>query len=124
MIVADDALPAADALHQDWESIPVEKLDDGVWRQMVWGQDLMVCRLRLAPHTVTPAHSHPHRQMTLVQKGSARFVFGTEERIARAGDVLFFPGGFWHGATSLDEEVILIDVFTPVREDFLAAKRG
>ena len=37
------------------------------------------------------------------------------------GDILLFPSGFWHGATMLDEEVVLIDVFSPIREDFLKA---
>jgi 5-deoxy-glucuronate isomerase len=39
---------------------------------------------------------------------------------SRAGDVLHFPSGCWHGTTMLDEEVVLIDIFTPVREDLLA----
>jgi hypothetical protein len=33
--------------------------------------------------------------------------------------VLHFPSGCWHGATMMDEEVVLIDIFTPIREDFL-----
>jgi len=33
--------------------------------------------------------------------------------------VLYFPSGTWHGATMLDEEVILVDIFSPIREDFL-----
>jgi hypothetical protein len=37
-----------------------------------------------------------------------------------AGDVLHFPPNVVHGATMLDEEVVLIDIFTPIREDFLA----
>jgi hypothetical protein len=31
-----------------------------------------------------------------------------------------FPPGAWHGATMLDEEVILVDIFSPIRQDFLA----
>ncbi|HEV7843410.1 MAG TPA: cupin domain-containing protein [Pyrinomonadaceae bacterium] len=48
------------------------------------------------------------------------FTIGNEERIAEAGDVLHFPPNSWHGATMLDEEVVLIDIFTPIREDFLS----
>jgi quercetin dioxygenase-like cupin family protein len=79
----------------------------------------MICRLRIAPYVVTPPHDHPHEQMTIVERGRVRFLVGGKEQIARAGDVLHFPSGSWHGATMLDEEVILIDIFTPVREDFL-----
>lgn len=48
-----------------------------------------------------------------------RFSIGADTRLAAAGDVLCFPPGTMHGATILDEEVVLIDIFTPIREDFL-----
>ncbi|MGH9769290.1 MAG: cupin domain-containing protein, partial [Blastocatellia bacterium] len=91
--------------HWDWGSVPVEKLGEGITRQMIVGERLMACRLRFAPHVVTPAHDHPHEQITLVERGRARFIIGDETRIAQAGDVLHFPPGCWHGATMLDEEV-------------------
>ena len=106
--------------HMNWASVPVESLGEGISRQMIVGDQLMVCRLRFAPHIATPAHDHPHEQITIVERGSVRFTVGSQERIAQAGDVLHFPSGCWHGATMLDEEVVLIDIFTPVREDFLA----
>jgi quercetin dioxygenase-like cupin family protein len=86
---------------------------------MIHGERLMVCRLRFAPGTVAQPHAHRHEQLTIVEKGRARFVVGQGERVAAAGDVLLFPGGFWHGATILDEETVLIDIFSPIREDFL-----
>ncbi|HXD34730.1 MAG TPA: cupin domain-containing protein [Pyrinomonadaceae bacterium] len=106
--------------HTDWAKVPVEQLEEGIERQMVIGEKLMICRLRIAPHVVTPCHEHPHEQMTLVERGPVRFTIGKEERIANTGDVLHFPPGTWHGATMLDEEVVLVDIFSPVREDFLS----
>ena len=114
---------SADPRHTDWSKIPAERLGEGIERQMIVGEKMMVCRLRLAPHVVTPAHDHPHEQITLVERGRVLFIIGSEERIARAGDVLNFPSGTWHGATMLDEEVILIDIFSPVREDFLSSSQ-
>jgi quercetin dioxygenase-like cupin family protein len=105
--------------HTDWAKIPIEQLEEGIERQMVIGEKLMICRLRLAPHKVTPAHDHPHEQMTIVERGPVLFTIGNEERVAQTGDVLHFPSGTWHGATMLDEEVILVDIFSPIREDFL-----
>ena len=99
--------------------MPVEQLDEGIQRQMIVGENVMICRLRFAPKVVTAAHDHPHEQMTLVERGRVLFTVGGEERIAQAGDVLHFPGGTRHGATMLDEEVILVDIFSPIREDFL-----
>lgn len=105
--------------HTDWATVPVEQVEEGIQRQMVIGEKIMMCRLRIAPHIVTPAHEHPHEQMTLVERGPVLFTIGKEERVANTGDVLHFPSGTWHGATMLDEEVILVDIFSPIREDFL-----
>ena len=107
------------ALVTDWSKIPVERIEEGIERQMVVGQNVMLCRFRFAPFVITPAHSHRHEQMTLIVQGKVKFTLGNEERIVSAGDVLHFPPDFWHGATMLDEEVILIDIFSPIREDFL-----
>ena len=112
---------SAHPLHTDWSQIPVEQIEAGIERQMIVGEKLMICRLRFAPHVVTPAHDHPHEQITFVERGRVRFTIGAAQRIAEAGDVLHFPSGSWHGATMLDEEVVLIDIFSPVREDFLAS---
>lgn len=107
------------ALVTDWNNIPVEHPAEGIERQMVVGQNMMICRFRFAPFLVTPEHTHPHEQMTLVIKGKVKFYISGEERIVSEGDVLHFPPHNRHGATMLDEEVILIDIFSPIREDFL-----
>ena len=106
--------------HRDWSTIPIERIGDGIERQMIWGERLMICRLRLQPHVITAIHTHPHEQATLVERGRVRFIVDGQERIASPGDVLLFPSGVRHGATMLDEEVVLVDIFTPLREDFLA----
>lgn len=105
--------------HTDWETIPVEQLENGIERQMMVGEKLMICRLRFAPNIVTVPHDHPHEQMTIVERGRVLFTIGDQQRVAQTGDVLHFPSGTWHGATMLDEEVVLIDIFSPIREDFL-----
>ncbi|OFW05812.1 MAG: hypothetical protein A3H96_15400 [Acidobacteria bacterium RIFCSPLOWO2_02_FULL_67_36] len=110
--------------HRDWATIPAEQIGDGIERRMIWGDRLMVCRLRLAPRVVTAVHSHPHEQITLVERGRVVFNIEGQARTASAGDVLQFPPNCRHGATMLDEEVVLIDIFSPVREDFLPDGNG
>lgn len=108
----------------NWATIPHEAIAPGIVRQMVYGEALMICRLTLAPGTVANAHSHVHEQMTIVERGRVRFVVGTEERVFGPGDILHFPSHFWHGATMLDDEVVLIDIFSPRRDDFLPKVAG
>ena len=107
------------ALVTCWSKIPVEKTAEGIERQIVIGQNVMMCRFTFAPYVITAEHSHPHEQMTLVVKGKVKFIISGKERIVSAGDVLHFPPNNRHGAAMLDEEVILIDIFSPIREDFL-----
>jgi quercetin dioxygenase-like cupin family protein len=107
------------AQYLNWSKIPVEHPAAGIERQMIIGERIMICRFRFEPFLVTPEHDHPHEQMTIVERGRVRFFIEGEEQIASAGDVLHFPPHCWHGATMMDEEVVLIDIFTPVREDFL-----
>jgi quercetin dioxygenase-like cupin family protein len=107
------------AQHLNWSAIPVEYPAHGIERQMFVGEQMMICRFRFAPFLVTPEHAHPHEQMSLVVRGRVRFLIEGEEHVAGPGDVLHFPPNCFHGATMLDEEVVLIDIFTPLREDFL-----
>jgi quercetin dioxygenase-like cupin family protein len=109
------------ALVTDWTKVPITETAPGIKRQMVVGQNVMVVRFTFDPFVVTDEHTHPHEQMTLVVKGRVKFIIDGEVRIVSAGDVLHFPPNNRHGATMLDAEVVLIDIFSPIREDFLVA---
>jgi quercetin dioxygenase-like cupin family protein len=111
-----------EALVTDWAKVPVEQIAEGIQRQMIVGQNVMVCRFQFDAFVVTPAHRHPHEQITSVMQGKAKFILEDQTRIVSAGDILHFPSNHWHGATMLDEDVVLIDIFSPIREDFLSAK--
>lgn len=102
----------------NWTACPSEQIADGIARQMLSGERLMICRLSLSPGVVTAVHSHPHEQITLVERGRVRFHVAGADRIAAAGDVLLFPSGIEHGATILDEPAVLVDIFSPPRQDF------
>ena len=70
---------------RDWATIPVERIADGIERQMIWGERVMVCRLRFAPRVVTSVHSHPHQQITLVESGRVLFTIEGQTREVTAG---------------------------------------
>jgi quercetin dioxygenase-like cupin family protein len=107
-------------VNPNWDSIPSEDIAEGIQRQMVVGEKLMICRLTIQPRVVTAVHSHEHEQMTIVERGRVLYFVDGVERICSPGDVLHFPPNLPHGATMLDEEVVLVDIFTPRREDFLS----
>jgi quercetin dioxygenase-like cupin family protein len=105
----------------NWAAIPPEQIAEGIERQMVVGQKLMICRLTIQPRVVTAVHAHEHEQMTIVERGRVLYIVDGVERVCSPGDILHFPPNVPHGATMLDEEVVLVDIFTPRREDFLSA---
>ena len=107
------------ALVTDWTKVPVEEVARGNRRQMVVGENVTICRSTFDPFVVTDVHSHPHEKMTLVIKGKAKFTIDGLAVIVAPGDVLRFPPNNVHAAMMLDEEVTLIDVFSPIREDTL-----
>jgi len=106
-------------VRQDWTTIPSEPIAEGISRQMLWGDRVMLCRLTFAPGVVTALHSHPHEQMVLVERGRIRFTVDGRDYLASSGDIVHFRSGCEHGATILDEGAVVIDIFSPVREDFL-----
>ena len=67
---------------------------------------------------VGEVHTHPHTQMSYVESGAFKVEIGDQEQVLTAGDSFFVPSESPHGAVCL-EEGVLIDVFSPSREDFL-----
>ena len=64
------------------------------------------------------AHSHPHEQIVYVVSGCLRVVAGGETFEVRQGDSFVVRGGVEHQASALEPSVV-IDVFTPCRQDYL-----
>ncbi|MCL2568231.1 MAG: cupin domain-containing protein [Oscillospiraceae bacterium] len=66
-------------------------------------------------------HSHPHEQIVYVEKGKFEFIKedGSEPFILTDGDSAYFEPNVKHGARVLEDNSVLLDIFTPIREDFL-----
>jgi quercetin dioxygenase-like cupin family protein len=101
------------------EDFPVEQVEAGITRQIL-GHDpqLMLVRVCFNKGAIGYVHTHPHRQVSFIEKGSFEVEIGGEKKVLKAGDGYFIPPNIPHGAICL-EDGVLIDVFTPCREDFL-----
>jgi len=81
---------------------------------------MMVLNATLPGHEV-PEHSHPHEQVGVVYAGRALLRIGGEEREVKRGDFFCIPGGVPHSDVCLgDEPFVMLDIFYPVWEDFVA----
>ena len=96
-----------------------ETMAHGVRRQVLGhGPDLMMVRVEFEKDGIGAMHQHPHRQATYVAEGRFLVTVGGERQELKAGDVFYAQADEPHGVRAL-EKGTLLDVFTPIREDFL-----
>ena len=103
--------------NQDVTPTPCEP---GVSRKILcYSPNLMMCEITFEKGAKGNFHSHVHEQITYIAEGSFDFTIAGETKTVRKGDSVYMPSGAEHGVTCL-EAGKLVDVFSPMREDFLA----
>lgn len=96
-----------------------EDLGGGVKRKvMAFDASMMIVKVAFEAGSVGAIHHHHHTQASYVSEGKFELTIGTDKKILKKGDVYFVPSNTPHGALCL-EKGELVDVFTPLREDFL-----
>ncbi len=94
-------------------------LGEGVTRKILAsGGGMMTVQFDFDKGSVGYLHTHPHEQVGYVVKGCFEITLEGETTTITAGDTYYVPSGAEHGVVAL-EEGVLLDVFTPQREDFL-----
>lgn len=101
--------------------LPWEPAGEGIRRKVLtYDAGVMMVRVAFEAKAVGVAHSHPHIQCSLVETGVFDItIAGRTERL-RPGDSFLVPSNAIHGAVPI-EAGILLDVFTPMRDDFVQA---
>mgnify|MGYP003336017473 CR=1 FL=1 len=89
-----------------------------VRRTLASGDRLTMVRIDIQVGHVVPKHVHPHEQAGTVIAGRIRIEIDGQQSICDEGDVYLIPGDLEHEVTAL-EPTTLIEVFSPVREDFV-----
>lgn len=99
--------------------IQMEGLETTILTGLHGERMMMALNATLPGHTV-PMHTHPHEQIGVVYAGRAILRIGDEERTVARGDFYCIPAHVPHGDTCIgDEPFVMLDIFCPVREDFL-----
>jgi len=103
------------------DNIELEDLGAGVSRKFLgWDNQIMMVLVKFEEGAEGSPHQHFHTQTTYVANGKFEFTVGDEKQTVKAGDGVYIPPNIIHGALCL-EAGTLIDVFSPVREDFLGS---
>lgn len=102
--------------------IPWEDVDKGMRRKiMAYDDKLMLVRVEFEAGGVGTLHQHYHSQITHVESGMFEVEIAGEKRVLKTGDAFCIPSNVLHGVVCL-QAGILIDAFSPMREDFIKAK--
>lgn len=87
-------------------------------KTLVYGEKTLFAEFIMKSESILPSHSHPHEQTGYLVKGRIRLTIGDEKFEAEPGDGWAIPGNTYHSAEILEDSVA-IEVFSPVREDYL-----
>ena len=95
---------------------------------VIEGERMTLVRWVAKPNEgATPLHSHAeYEQFTIIIEGCIETTVGDEVLTLCAGDVLHMEAGILHGKTRPlnNAGAVLIDVFQPCREDYVALAKS
>jgi quercetin dioxygenase-like cupin family protein len=96
-----------------------ETVDEGIQRQIVGFEErIMMVNVKFEKGAIGALHHHHHTQITYVAEGLFEVTIDNDKQVLKKGDSFFIPTNTTHGVTCI-EPGILVDVFSPMREDFI-----
>lgn len=97
-----------------------EQVGEGVRRKiMTYDDKLMLVKVEFEKGGIGALHQHYHSQITHVESGIFEVQIDGQKKVLATGDAYYIPPHVLHGCVCL-EAGVLIDVFSPMREDFIA----
>ncbi len=96
-------------------SVVLEKI---LRKTLAYGEKTLMTEFRLEKGAVLPEHSHPHEQTGYLVSGRLDLTIGAETQRVEPGGSWCIPGKVGHSAVAM-EDCVAIEVFSPVREDYL-----
>ncbi|MDO5970343.1 cupin domain-containing protein [Flavivirga aquimarina] len=101
------------------DDIEWEVVGEGLKRKIMGYDDkIMLVKVDFQVGAVGELHEHYHSQVTYVESGEYELTIGDETKTVKGGDSFYIPPHVMHGAVCTKAGV-LIDVFSPIREDFM-----
>lgn len=104
------------------DKVDIETVQEGIKRQILgYNQEIMVVKVWFEAGAEGYQHEHRHSQSTYIVRGEFDVTIDGVTQRQRGGDAYYIPPHVTHGAICV-ESGILIDTFSPVREDFLSGE--
>ena len=87
-------------------------------KTLSYGAATVLVEFRLDAGATLPVHDHPQEQTGYLVAGRLRLTIGKETHVVGPGDGWSIPSGVAHGGEAI-EDAVAVEVFSPVREDYL-----
>lgn len=102
----------------DIESFQPNEVVPGCRLRTPYGQNLMLSYLEMDGGAEIPLHDHPHEQAGILLSGKLELTIGDETRTVSPGSLFIIPPNVPHRAVAVDGPAVVLDVFSPIREDY------
>ena len=102
-----------------FDDVRTFELAAGVTAKPLFGAGAMLNLVELEPGATVPLHSHPHEQLGLVLRGMLALDVDGVPHELRTMEGYVMPSGVEHSAYCGPDGALVLDVFQPVREDYL-----
>jgi quercetin dioxygenase-like cupin family protein len=107
----------------DVSSLELQRIWDGVHARVVHGERITLGVIELDANSIVPEHRHEHEQVGMCLSGSVVFRVGDASRELGPGGTWSIPGDVPHEVHVGPEGAVVVDVFTPTRDDWREAPR-
>lgn len=102
----------------DIENRAAKEIVPGVCIRTFWADHMLLSIVDLEANAVVPLHHHPHEQSGTVLTGELEMSIAGESRWLKPGQAYLIPGGVEHGAKTGATPARVLDIFSPVREEY------
>jgi quercetin dioxygenase-like cupin family protein len=105
------------------DSLAPQRIWDGIVGRTVHGERVTLAVIELEAGAVVPEHAHENEQVGVLLQGALTFTVGGETRELRKGGTWRILANVPHSVAVGDEPAVLVEVFSPTREDWQALER-
>jgi quercetin dioxygenase-like cupin family protein len=102
----------------NWGEVPAQTIGPGVRIRTPYGDRIMLSLVEIDDGAVVPPHAHPHEQAGIVLEGVLELTIDGNARTLAAGEAYIMPGHVTHSARAVGGPCRVLDVFSPIREDY------
>ncbi len=102
----------------DFENRESKEMLPGVKIRTFWGKEMLLSLVDIDANTTIPMHSHLHEQAGTVISGELEMTISGEKRVFKEGETYIITGNIQHSAVTGDKPAQVLDIFSPVREEY------